>query len=165
MLKLASEVDSSIRVITVRHGYESKRTLQLADAFRLRLKMKVKVFQAPQVLIPDEDSPEFEVFKQKVKIEPFQQALREEQPKAMLSGVMREETEERRTFDFAMLRDGLVNIYPLLDWTETDAEEFCLAHGLPLNEQYFDPTKGISQNKECGIHMGKLGSSWTSSGL
>ena len=165
MLRLATEVYPGIRVINVRHGYESKQTLRIADVYRLRLKLNLKVYEAPKVLIPDEGTPEFEAFKQKVKIEPFQRALRAERPRAWLSGVMREETEARRSFDYVMQRDGLVVVYPLLDWEETDAEEFCLAHGLPLNPSYYDPTKGLDQKSECGLHMGKLGSSWTSSEL
>ena len=165
MLKLATYVYPDIRVVTIRHGYESQETLDLAERFTRDFGLNLHVYDAPKLLIPDENDPEFEAFKHKVKIEPFQKALAAERPKAWLSGVMREETEERKTFDFAMSRDGLIVIYPILDWTETDAEEFCLAYGLPSNGSYYDPTKGLSQTKECGLHLGKLGSSWTSSGL
>ncbi len=165
MLRLASEVVPDIRVITIRHGYESDRTLQIAQALKRELKLNLHVYEAPKMLIPDEGTPEFEAFKQAVKIQPFQEALAAEQPRAWLSGVMRSETEERKSFDFASQRDGLTVIYPILDWEETDANEFCLAHGIPVNQSYYDPTKGLDQKSECGLHLGKLGTSWTSSGL
>lgn len=165
MLRLATQVYPGIRVVTIRHGYESEGTLQLARDYRRELGLNLRVYEAPKLLIPEEGTPEFEKFKRRVKIEPFQRALAEERPRAWLSGVMGEESEERRSFDFAMWRDGLVVIYPILDWAETDAHEYCLAHGLPINRTYYDPTKGLDQKSECGLHLGRLGTSWTDSGL
>ena len=165
MLRLATRVNPAIRVVTIRHGYESKRTLEIADEMVGDWGLNLRVYEAPHMIIPSEDTPEFEEFKRKVKLEPFARALGEENPRAWLSGVMHDETEERRTFDFAMERDGRIAIYPILDWGEHDAEEFSLAHGLPINTTYYDPTKGLDQKQECGLHLGGLGSSWTSSGL
>lgn len=165
MLRLATRANPAIRVITVRHGYESSRTLEIADEMVRDWGLNLRVYEAPQTIIPSEDTPEFEEFKRKVKLEPFARALAEEQPRAWLSGVMHDETEERRTFDFAMERDGRIAVYPILDWDQRDAEEYCLAHGLPLNDTYYDPTKGLNQKQECGLHLGGLGTSWTSSGL
>ncbi len=165
MLRLATQVYPDIRVITVRHGYESRRTLQLADHYRTQLHLNLKIYEAPHLPIPDENTPAFEDFKRQIKVEPFRKALAIEQPAAWLSGVMREETETRKSFDFAMQKNGSLAIYPILDWSPTYAEEYCLAHGLPLNTDYYDPAKGLSQKNECGLHLGDIGSSWTSSGL
>jgi len=165
MLKLATDVYPDIRVLTVRHGYESPRTLELADHFVHLFNLNLKVYEAPKLLIPDDDSPEFDAFKRRVKVEPFRMALESEKPRAWLSGVMREETLERKTFDYVMPKKGTLAIYPILDWTQIHAEEYCLAHALPLNTSYYDPSKGSQQNKECGLHLGDIGSSWTSSGL
>lgn len=165
MLRLTAMVAPSVRVITIRHGYESSRTLEIAQQFRRELDLDLRVYQAPPCVMPEEGTPAFEEFKRRVKIEPFQRALAAERPRAWMSGVMRDETAQRRSFDYAMYRDGLVVVYPILDWQETDAEEYCLAHGLPINRGYFDPTKGLNQKQECGLHLGRLGDSWTSSGL
>ena len=165
MIKLATSVYPEIRVVTIRHGYESPRTLESAERMQQRFNLNLLVYEAPQLLIPEEGTPEFDEFRFKVKIEPFQKALAIERPRAWLSGVMREETEQRKTFDFAMYRDGLVVVYPILDWDEADAEEYSLAHRLFSYEGYYDPTKGFDQMKECGLHLGQLGTSWTSSSL
>lgn len=165
MIKLATSVYPEIRVITIRHGYESSRTRESAERMQERFNLDLHVYEAPQLLIPDEGTPEFDDFRYKVKIEPFQKALAKERPRAWLSGVMRDETEQRKTFDFAMYRDGLVVVYPILDWDEADAEEYSLAHRLFSYEGYYDPTKGFDQKKECGLHLGQLGTSWTSSSL
>lgn len=165
MLKLATQVSPGIRVVTIRHGYESERTLHLARLYRRELGLNLRVYDAPKLMVPEEGTAEFETFRQQVKIEPFQRALASERPKAWLSGVMRDETETRGSFDYVMWRDGLVVVYPILDWDETDAREFCLAHGLPVNETYYDPAKGQDQKSECGLHLGRLGTSWTDSNL
>jgi phosphoadenosine phosphosulfate reductase len=166
MLRLATDVYPEIRVITVRHGHETARTLQVADHYARALNLNLRVYEAPWMEVPDEDdAAAFEDFKRAVKMEPFQRALDAERPAAWLSGVMRGETEQRKTFDFAMDRNGLPAVYPILDWEETYAEEFCLAHGLPLNRDYHDPAKGRTQKRECGLHLGGIGASWTSSGL
>lgn len=165
MLRLATEVCPEIRVITVRHGHETQRTLEAAEHYIEAFDLNLKIYEAPKMDVPEEGTPAFEEFKRKVKMEPFQRALDEERPMAWLSGVMRGETEQRKTFDFAMNRNGLPAVYPILDWEETYAEEFCLAHGLPLNRDYYDPAKGRSQKQECGLHLGEIGASWTSSGL
>ena len=165
MLKLATDVHPGIRVITVRHGHETAKTLEIAEHYTRELGLNLRVYEAPRLEVPEEDTPAFEAFKRKVKLEPFQHALDEERPAAWMSGVMRSETEQRRSFDFVMNRNGLPAVYPILDWEETYAEEYCLAHGLPLNLDYYDPTKGAGQKKECGLHLGEIGASWTSSGL
>jgi len=165
MLKLATDVYPGIRIITVRHGYESPLTLQIADRLTRELKLNLKIFSAPKMLIPDEETPEFDEFRRKIKIEPFQNALAREQPRAWLTGVMRDETEERGTFDFAEFRDGLTVVYPILDWTAERSADYCYNNGMPVNRTYFDPTKGLSQARECGLHLGDIGNSWTASGL
>jgi phosphoadenosine phosphosulfate reductase len=165
MLKLATDANPNIRVITVRHGYESAKTLEIANRFQAELSLNMRIYEAPSLVIPDEDTPEFDTFKRKVKLEPFARAMEAELAEAWLSGVMRHETEERQSFEFSMIREDRIAIYPILDWEQPDAEEFCLAYGLPINDSYYDPTKGLNQNRECGLHLGGLGSSWTSSGL
>jgi phosphoadenosine phosphosulfate reductase len=50
------------------------------------------------------------------------------------------------------MRGGILAVYPMLDWTAMQAIDYCLAHHLPMNEDYYDPSKGVQQDKECGIH-------------
>jgi phosphoadenosine phosphosulfate reductase len=165
MLKIATDVYPGIRVITVRHGYESPLTLQIADRLTRELGLNLRIFSAPKMLIPEEGTQEFDEFRRKIKIEPFQKALSQEQPRAWLTGVMRDETEERKSFDFATFRDGLTVVYPILDWTHDSAADYCYDNCMPVNRTYFDPTKGLNQAKECGLHLGDIGNSWTASGL
>jgi phosphoadenosine phosphosulfate reductase len=48
--------------------------------------------------------------------------------------------------------DGLVKVAPLLHWTSKQLYEYLVAHDLPNNFDYVDPTKG-EDNRECGLHL------------
>lgn len=152
MLKLVTDVLPDMRVVTIVHGHETERTRELMDLYRKRLRLNLKVYEAPHLPVPEVDTPEFAHFQRTVKFDPLQEALKAEAPKAWLSGVMREETAERRYFPFARMRGGILAAYPILDWKPMDAIDYCIVQKLPMNEDYYDPSKGPRQDQECGIH-------------
>src|SRR5579863_4170318 len=152
MLKLVTDVLPDMRVVTIVHGHETERTRELMDIYRKRFQLNLKVYEAPRLPVPDVDTPEFGHFQRVVKLEPLQAALKAEAPKVWLSGVMREETVERRYFPLVRLRGDIVAVYPMLDWDPLQAIDYCIAEQLPMNEDYYDPSKGARQDRECGIH-------------
>ena len=152
MLKLVTEALPDMRVVTIVHGHETERTRELMDLYRKQYRLNLKLYPAPRLPVPEEGTPAFVHFTKAVKFEPLQAALKAEAPRVWLSGVMRDESEERRHFPFARMRGGILAVYPMLDWTSLQAIDYCLAHKLPMNEDYYDPSKGVQQDKECGIH-------------
>lgn len=156
MLKLVTDMLPQMRIVTIVHGHETERTRELMDVYTRTLRLNIKVYAAPYLQVPTEGTPEFAHFTRVVKFEPLQAALRAEAPKAWLSGVMREESIERRSFPFARMRGGILAVYPTLDWTRMQAIDWCLAHRLPMNEDYYDPSKGPRQDQECGIHTHEM---------
>ncbi len=152
MLQLATAAMSGMRVVTIRHGFETERTRELIDFYTRRFDLNLRVYDAPRLPLPPDGTPEFAHFKRRVKFEPLQAALATENPKVWLSGVLHEETHERRFFPYARQRGKVIAVYPMLDWTELRAIDHCVTQGLPMNEDYYDPCKGEEQNKECGIH-------------
>jgi hypothetical protein len=50
------------------------------------------------------------------------------------------------------MRGGVLAVYPMLDWSPMQAIDYCIAQKLPMNEDYYDPSKGPRQDQECGIH-------------
>lgn len=152
MLKLVTDVLPRMRVVTIVHSHETERTRELMDVYTRTLQLNLKIYAAPYLPVPVEGTAEFAHFTRVVKFEPLQAALKAEAPKVWLSGVMREESAERRNFPFARMRGGILAVYPTLDWTSMQAIDWCLAHNLPMNEDYYDPSKGVQQDKECGIH-------------
>ena len=152
MLKLVTEVMPGMRVVTIVHGHETERTREVMELYTRRFRLNLKVYEAPRLPVPEVDTPEFAHFQRVVKFDPLQQALKAEAPKVWLSGVMREETAERQYFPFARLRGGILAVYPMLDWKPLQAIDYCIAWKLPMNEDYYDPSKGPRQDQECGIH-------------
>ena len=152
MLKLVTDVMPDMRIITVMHGHETERTRELMEFYVDHLRINLRVYRAPYLPVPEIGTPEFAHFQRAIKFDPLQQALKTEVPRAWLSGVMREETEERKSFPFARMRGGILAVYPMLDWKPMKAIEYCIAQKLPMNEDYYDPSKGPKQDQECGIH-------------
>lgn len=152
MLKLVTEALPDMRVVSIVHGHETERTRELMEFYGRRYRLNLKVYQAPRLPVPEVDTPKFAHFQRAVKFDPLQEALKAEAPKVWLSGIMREETDERRYFPFARMRGGILTVYPILDWTPLQAIDYCIAHKLPMNEDYYDPSKGPRQDLECGIH-------------
>ena len=154
MLKLVTDALPDMRVVTIVHGHETERTRELMELYRAKFHLDLRIYQAPRLPVPaEEGSEEFAHFQRLVKFEPLQAALKAEAPKVWLSGVMREETAERRHFPFVRMRGGMLAVYPMLDWSTLQAIDYCVAERLPMNEDYYDPSKGLRQDKECGIHV------------
>lgn len=152
LLKLVSEKIPDISVVTIRHGYETNKTLGLAEWYEKKFDLDTHIYEAPVLVVPEAGTPEFDEFQEKVKVEPFQQILDDFQPRAYFSGVMRWQTKERQNFSFIEDKGSVLAINPILDMSERDVEQFFLATGLPRNDHYFDPTKGESQNLECKLN-------------
>ncbi len=156
MLKLVTDVLPDMRVVTIVHGHETERTRELLQVYAERFRLNLRTHQAPRLPVPEEGTEALAHFQRVVKFEPLQAALKAEAPKVWLSGVMRAETQERRHFPFARMRGGILAVYPMLDWDEMGAIDYCIAHKLPMNEDYYDPSKGPRQDQECGIHTRTL---------
>jgi len=64
---------------------------------------------------------------------------------------MRHETPERQTAQFVQLKNGVCQVHPILDWSRETVLGYIAEHGLPINEDHWDPTKGRDQRGECLI--------------
>jgi phosphoadenosine phosphosulfate reductase len=152
MLKLVTEIMPDMRVVSIVHGHETERTRELMEVYIRRFNLNLKLYPTPRLPVPEEGTSEFAHFQRVVKFDPLQRALKTEAPKVWLSGVMRDETVERKYFSYARRRGEVLAVYPILDWNEMRAIDYCIAQKLPMNEDYYDPSKGVRQDKECGIH-------------
>lgn len=146
MLKLISEVDPDIRVVTMRFGHESKKTKVLADWYTGLFKLNLAVYEDGRPVTQDAD------IQSARKVEMLGRVKEEIQPSAILFGVMRGQTEERDTMPFIERRDGFLVINPVLDVTKEQVDEFFRLSGFPKNRSYTDPAKGPDQKLECGLH-------------
>lgn len=152
LLKMVLDVVEGIDVATIRHGYEDPRTLELADYYENRFNFKLLVKEAPRLPIPEEDTAEFGEFQREVKVEPFQEILDELLPRAYFSGRMRWQSPERANLPFVEAKGSVVAVNPIADLSQKAVQAFLREHDLPIDEHYFDPTKGLSQNLECQLN-------------
>ncbi|HVI60783.1 MAG TPA: phosphoadenosine phosphosulfate reductase family protein, partial [Candidatus Saccharimonadales bacterium] len=124
----------------------------LVDWYTEELGLDLRRREAPPLPIPLVGSPAFEEFQQEVKITPFQEALEELRPHAYLSGRMRWQLPGRAALSFVERKGSVVVINPVVDVSRGEVEDFFEETGWPRDPHYFDPTKGPSQNLECGLN-------------
>ncbi|MEF8787635.1 MAG: phosphoadenosine phosphosulfate reductase family protein [Planctomycetota bacterium] len=89
------------------------------------------------------------------KADTFERALDNLNADALLSGLLWEETDHRKQFEYVMFdRDSdIYRVHPVLHWRHSDQEAYCRKYELPVNRDYYDPHKEESEKKECGIHV------------
>lgn len=146
MLKLISEADPDIQVVTMRFGHESKKTKVLADWYTGLFKLNLSIYE------DDRPATQHADIQSARKIEMLDRVKQDIQPQAILFGMMRGQTEERDTMPFIERRDGFLAINPVLDITEEQVDDFFKLSGYPKNMNYSDPAKGPDQKLECGLH-------------
>ena len=162
MLHLVGEVDKSVPTIWVDTGYNLRDTYVVAERLIRDLQVDMHVY-SPQMTserrnaimggIPTIDEEErHTAFTEQVKLEPFNRALQDFQPKIWLTGIRREETEHRKSLDIVS-RDnrGIIKVAPIFYWSEDDVEDYMEQHELITCKHYFDPTK-VHDGRECGLH-------------
>jgi len=167
MLHLVRHHAPETVIISVDTGHNAE-TLAFAEKLITQLDITVERYRIPApppVTHQPAETPE--EYLQRTKVDILEQALKAHDTKAWMSGVQRNETDHRKEFQYLMQRaDGLYKFHPLLDWDSRRLFSYCKAHGLPINDDYFDPAKGKDQKQECGIHLtGMANESFTSSEL
>ena len=102
--------------------------------------------------IPTIDEEErHQEFTRQVKLEPFDQALRDFAPEVWLTGIRQMETEHRQSLDIVSMDSrGIIKVAPIFYWSE-EVEAYMAQHQLPTCRHYFDPTK-VQDGRECGLH-------------
>ena len=100
-----------------------------------------------------EDEKAIADFTYDVKLEPFERALKSEEPNLWLTSIRREQTALRSTLDIVIAEDvTLLKIAPLFYFLETDLKHYLTENRLPNTANYYDPTKQLA-NRECGLHQ------------
>jgi 3'-phosphoadenosine 5'-phosphosulfate sulfotransferase (PAPS reductase)/FAD synthetase len=103
------------------------------------------------------DSENFQKVKEIIKREPMNRIIQDRGTNVWMSGIMREETVERKNkqiLEYDQERK-IYHFHPIADWRKQQALEYIKEHSLPTNTHHFDIAKGPDQNLECGIHTNK----------
>ena len=166
ILHMVNALYPEIPVICVDHGYNTAATYRFANTLSKRLSLKMHYY-TPKVSakrreviyggLPDiDDEKAHDDFTHEVKLEPFNRAMAEFKPELWLTAIRKEQTSFRNSLDIVTqdISTKVMKVAPLFYWTELDLEEYLVEHDLPIEEDYFDPTK-VLKDRECGLHVGK----------
>ena len=184
-LHLVSQVRPDIPVIWIDTGYLPAETYQYATTLTRHLNLNLHVFEA--VLTPYEmesrfgrlwesdNVDELNLYDFIRKVEPMQRALKELDVRGWISGLRAQQTEFRKHLPIVKRVDDQYRIYPILDWTREDTQQYMQAHSLPshpLWEQGYATvgdahssrpvssddaserdTRFRGKKQECGLHL------------
>lgn len=162
LLHLVGQVAPDLPVIWVDSGYNLRDTYVVAEEIIERLKLNMKIY-VPEVTserlnilmggIPTLDEPEKHAeFTRIVKLEPFERALKDLDPKIWISGIRQGDTDFRKSLDVLSYdKRGILKVAPIFRWTDDDLSNYMVEHDLPSCRHYFDPTK-VESGRECGLH-------------
>ena len=162
LLHLCTRAQPDMPVVWMDNGYNTEATYRFADEVTRRLRLNLSIYlprrsrahrEAVDGPVPALDDPRHAAFTEEVKLEPFARALRETAPQVWFTALRASDTAVRAQMEPVSINpDGLVKVAPLLHWTSKQLYEYLVAHDLPNNFDYVDPTKG-EDNRECGLHL------------
>ena len=162
ILHLVTQVQPDVPVVWMDTGYNTEATYRFADEVTKQLGLNLRIYlplrsrahrEAVDGATPALDDPRHAAFTEEVKLEPFARALRETAPKVWFTALRATDTAVRAQMEpISINPDGLIKVAPLLHWTSKDLYQYLVAHDLPNEFDYFDPTKG-EDNRECGLHL------------
>ena len=162
LLHAVSQTENSVPVVWADSGYNMRDTYVVAEQLIESLNLNMKVY-SPLITaerlnvilggIPTLDEPEKHAeFTRIVKLEPFQRALAELQPKVWISGIRQSDTEFRKNLDILSYdKNGILKVAPIFYWSDEQVEQYMQEYDLPSCRHYFDPTK-VESGRECGLH-------------
>ena len=161
VLHACVQIEPDIKVIWCDTGYNTPQTYKHANAVIDTLNLNVKLYNPKQTAayreaimggIPQLDSPEFEEFSKQVKLEPFQRAMKEQNPDVWFTNLRSGQTTFRDSIDIlSYSKDGVLKVSPFYHWSDQELDVYLEENKLPNEFEYFDPTKVLS-NRECGLH-------------
>ena len=184
-LHLVNQVRPDIPVILTDTGYLFPETYQFIDQLTERLKLNLKVYQAP--ITPawqearygklwEQGVEGIEKYNQINKVEPMARALKELDVKTWFSGLRREQSSTRGNLPVLAVQRGIFKFLPVIDWTNKDVFYYFKEHELPYHplwEQGYlsvgdvqttakwepgmteEQTRFFGLKRECGLHEEK----------
>lgn len=161
ILQVCSKIDPNIKVIWCDTGYNTPQTYRHAKEVIDKLELKVKLYTPKQTAayrdalfggIPQVDNPLHSEFTKQVKLEPFQRAMKQQQPDVWFTNLRKGQTAFRDSIDIlSYSKDGLLKVSPFYHWSDEKLDVYLEENELPNEFKYFDPTKVLA-NRECGLH-------------
>ena len=160
ILYAVTGVEKKTKVIWCDTGYNTIETYKHAEELIEKLDLNVHLYVPKQTVahrnvtlgIPSVEEPKHVIFTEQVKLEPFQRAMKEHQPKIWFTNLRKGQTAFRNEIDIVSVsKDGIVKVSPFYHWSDVELDVYLEENKLPNEFIYFDPTK-VESNRECGLH-------------
>ncbi len=160
ILYAVTNVVNDTKVIWCDTGYNTNETYKHAEELIKSLNLNVQLYVPKQTVshrnvtlgIPSVDDLKHVIFTEQVKLEPFQRAMKELQPKVWFTNLRKGQTAFRDEIDIVSVsKNGIVKVSPFYHWSDAELDVYLEEHQLPNEFVYFDPTK-VESNRECGLH-------------
>lgn len=97
------------------------------------------------------NSKDFELFQSIIKHEPLNRAINKINSSIWINGAKRFDTNKREQMNFFEEKNGIIQVHPILDWSEEEIRKLIKDNNLYTNSEHYDITKEINEHKECNI--------------
>jgi phosphoadenosine phosphosulfate reductase len=165
LLHMVTQVSPTPEVLWVDHGANLPETYRFAEACRAQFQMNLHAYLPKMTanhwlalnegLLPTPDQVErVEHFSRIMKLEPFKRGMTELSPSVWITALRREQNPQRAaTLEKVMWDEAFqcLKINPILDFTQTELDQYIKNYKLPNEKTYYDPAKG-DEKHECGLH-------------
>ncbi len=141
-LHLATRQLPDIPVILIDTGYLFPETYDFIDALTTRLDLNLKVYRAEMSpawqerrygKLWENGVAGIEQYNTMNKVEPMNRALAELGAKAWISGVRHDQSDVRGQMEVLGVKNGLLRVHPIIDWTDRDVFDYLTKHKLPYH--------------------------------
>jgi phosphoadenosine phosphosulfate reductase len=147
MIHLIRQVSEEIPIVFIDTGYLFPGTYEYALSLQEKLNFKARVYSAK--LSPAFQEASFgklwEQGKEGMtkynwlnKKEPMDRALQELDAKVWMAGLRRTQANERKELNFLEAQNGVLKLYPILDWDDRTTYQY-----LPQNDLPYHPLEGM----------------------
>lgn len=142
MLHLAQSVAPGLPVIFVDTGYLFPETYQFAESITARLGLNLHTYSAQRTAARQEalegkrwerGLKDLEAYNYENKVEPMNRALAEFGAQGWVAGLRRNQSSTRANLRVIEPQDGILKLYPILDWSDRDIYEYLKANDLPYH--------------------------------
>ena len=160
---LVSSLDPEAVIVWLDTGFTGPATRVFAEGLCQQLSLNLLTYRPrhPPVTLLSQcgitglgelSETQREALTRRVKLEPFERAIRQLQPRIWISGIRAEETAFRSGLEIASWDTrGILKLAPFLNSSAAGIDAYLAQHGLPTGPEATDPTKA-APHLECGLH-------------
>ena len=182
-LHLVTQQWPEIPVVLLDTQYLFPETYRFVDEMTTRLNLNLHVYKSPLSATWQEarwgklwenGADGIAAYNHRNKVEPMRQALKDLDARMWITGLRRKQSSTRENLPVLTSQDGILKIYPIIDWTDRDVFNYLQEHDLPYHPLWAqgyvsigdvhttrplgdgmteEETRFFGLGRECGLHQ------------